>query len=136
MSSKCIFLTVVPSFNRTCGQNQLGILLFNIIVIKSHCKLQVLVEVAETVFTTLGKPEMDLQPWEVVKHSPPELQRQMNGYACGFFVLHAMRVIGNSESLSSVTNNQTANVRREILDLISNHLSYDLSSCPTTYLIS
>ncbi|KAJ7811975.1 hypothetical protein B0H13DRAFT_2383525 [Mycena leptocephala] len=34
-----------------------------------------LVEVAETVFTTLGKPEMNLQPWEAVKHSPPKLQR-------------------------------------------------------------
>ncbi|KAJ6563697.1 hypothetical protein DFH09DRAFT_1278913 [Mycena vulgaris] len=81
-----------------------------------------LVEVAETIFTTLGKPGMDLAPWKVTHHSPPELQRQMNVYACGFFVIHAMRAIGNHESISTVTNDKTATVRSETLDMILENL--------------
>ncbi|KAJ6579492.1 hypothetical protein DFH09DRAFT_1445551 [Mycena vulgaris] len=81
-----------------------------------------LVEVGETVFTTLGKPVMDLAPWPVVNHSPSELHRQMNAWACGFFVIHCMRTIGNGESLSVVTNDQTANVKSETLDLVIKYL--------------
>ncbi|KAJ7021425.1 hypothetical protein C8F04DRAFT_1402989 [Mycena alexandri] len=81
-----------------------------------------LVEVVETVFTMLGKQDMNLEPWDVIKHSPSELQRQMNGYACGFFTIHAMRVIGNSESLLTVTNDETPRVRSEILNLIHQNL--------------
>ncbi|KAJ7511549.1 hypothetical protein B0H11DRAFT_2268643 [Mycena galericulata] len=82
-----------------------------------------LVELAETVFTMLGQPKMDVAPWPVLKHSPPELQRQMNGYACGFFVIHAMRAIGNGESITTVTNDQTTKIRSETLDLIHHNLS-------------
>ncbi|KAF8200490.1 hypothetical protein K438DRAFT_2110609 [Mycena galopus ATCC 62051] len=74
-----------------------------------------LVEVAETIFMTLGKPEIDLEPWDVMRHSPSLLQRQMNGFACGFFVIHAMRVVGNGESVSSVTNDQTAKLTPYLL---------------------
>ncbi|KAJ7836006.1 hypothetical protein B0H13DRAFT_1913303 [Mycena leptocephala] len=81
-----------------------------------------LVEVAETVFTTLGKPEIDLEHWDVMKHSPSLLQRQMNGFACGFFVIHGMRVVGNGESVACVTNDQTAKVKSETLDLIKDNL--------------
>jgi hypothetical protein len=45
-------------------------------------------------------------------------------YACGFFVIHTLRVIGNGESLSCVTNDQTAKVRSETLDLIRDNLPY------------
>jgi hypothetical protein len=76
------------------------------------------VELAETIFTFLGKAEQDLEPWKVLSHSPPELQCQMNDYACGFFTIHAIRALGNGEPLSTVTNDQTDNVRSEILDLI------------------
>jgi Ulp1 family protease len=86
--------------------------------------LQALVEVAETVFTTLGKPEIDLEPWDVMRHSPSLLQRQMNGFACGFFVIHGMRVVGNGESVACVTNDQTAKVKSETLDLIKDSLPY------------
>ena len=82
-------------------------------------------ELAETVFTTLGKPDMDLEPWKVSKHSPSELQLQMNGYACGFFLIHAMGATGNGESLSSVTNDLTPKVRNDELDLLLENLSYD-----------
>ncbi|KAJ6503931.1 hypothetical protein C8R45DRAFT_924266 [Mycena sanguinolenta] len=81
-----------------------------------------LVEVAETVFTTLGRPEINLEPWAVIKHSPPPLQRQMNGFSCGFFVIHAMCVVGNGESLSAVTNDQTRKVKSDTLDLIKDNL--------------
>ncbi|KAJ7150791.1 hypothetical protein C8R46DRAFT_1229727 [Mycena filopes] len=82
-----------------------------------------LVEVVETVFTTIGVPGVNVEPWDVIKHSPPELQRQMNGYACGFFSLHVIRVIGNGESLDTVTNDATPRVRREILELIYENLA-------------
>ncbi|KAJ7751325.1 hypothetical protein DFH07DRAFT_774922 [Mycena maculata] len=82
-----------------------------------------LVELAETVFTTLGQPSINLAPWPVRQHDPPELQRQMNGYACGFFVIHAMRAIGNGESISTVTNDQTPRVHSETLDLVLGNLS-------------
>jgi hypothetical protein len=80
------------------------------------------VEVVETVFTTLGKDEVNLEPWKVVHHSPAELQRQMNNWACGFFVIHAMRAVGNGESIHTVTNDQTAKVRSQTLDLIFENL--------------
>ncbi|KAJ6608848.1 hypothetical protein B0H10DRAFT_1955071 [Mycena sp. CBHHK59/15] len=66
-------------------------------------------EVGETVFTTLKQPNMDLACWKVIKHAPPELQCQMNGWACGFFIIHAMDVVGNGKSISDVTNDQTEN---------------------------
>lgn len=79
---------------------------------------------------------MDLEPWAVVKHSPPELQRQMDGYSCGFFVIHGMRVVGESESLSRVTNDQTVKVRSDTLNLILNNLAYVPFSLHSTGLIS
>ncbi|KAJ7082107.1 hypothetical protein C8R44DRAFT_992225 [Mycena epipterygia] len=83
----------------------------------------VLVELAETVFTTLGQLSMNLEPWPVFKHSPPELQRQMNGYACGFFVIHAMCVVGNGQPISAVINDATEKIRNDTLDTILANLS-------------
>jgi hypothetical protein len=96
---------------------------------------QALVEVGETVFTTLGKPEINLEPWDIVKHSPSLLQCQMNGFACGFFVIHAIQVIGNGESVSSVTNDQTAQVKSETLDPIKDNLPYVFFSLKSQFLI-
>ncbi|KAJ6556903.1 hypothetical protein B0H10DRAFT_1967530 [Mycena sp. CBHHK59/15] len=70
-----------------------------------------LVEVGETVFTTLKQPSMDLASWKVIKHTPPKLQRQMNGWACGFIIIHAMDVVGNGKSISDVTKDQTENTQ-------------------------
>jgi hypothetical protein len=95
---------------------------------------QALVEVGETVFTTLGKPEINLEPWDVMKHSPSLLQCQMNGFACGFFI-HAIQVIRNGESVSSVTNDQTAKVKSETLDLIEDNLPYVYFSLKSQFLI-
>ncbi|KAJ7041877.1 hypothetical protein C8F04DRAFT_1390777 [Mycena alexandri] len=76
-----------------------------------------LVELAETVFTTLGR-EINLEPWPVIKHSPSELHRQMDGHSCGFFAIYGIRVIGNGEDLASVTQSQMPTARRQTLDLI------------------
>ncbi|KAJ7073695.1 hypothetical protein C8F01DRAFT_1224581 [Mycena amicta] len=67
-----------------------------------------LVEVVETVFTFLGQHTMDVTPWQLVKHSPPPLLRQLNDWSCGFFVIDAMQVAGRGEDISTVTNQKTA----------------------------
>jgi hypothetical protein len=59
----------------------------------------------------------------------------MNGFACGFFVIHAMRVVGNGESLSVVTNDQTAKVKSETLNLIKDNLPYAYFSLKSQLLI-
>lgn len=86
-------------------------------------KLQALVENVETVFTALGRMEVDVQPWKFFSHSPTELHRQMNGYACGFFLIHAMRAIINGDALSTITDDQTSKVKSDTLDLILDNIS-------------
>ncbi|KAJ7147344.1 hypothetical protein C8R46DRAFT_1359850 [Mycena filopes] len=81
-----------------------------------------LVEVAETVFTTLGHFEMDLAPWPVKTHSPSELHRQMDGHSCGFFSIDGMRVIGDGGDLASVTQTRIPEVQRQTLDLICQNI--------------
>ncbi|KAJ7714729.1 hypothetical protein B0H16DRAFT_1807499 [Mycena metata] len=75
-----------------------------------------IVEVAETVFTTLGRPDMNLEPWPVIKHSPSELHRQMDGHSCGFFLIGGIRVIGNGQDLSSITQDGMLRVRRDTIN--------------------
>ncbi|KAJ7601957.1 hypothetical protein DFH06DRAFT_1399828, partial [Mycena polygramma] len=52
-----------------------------------------LLELGETVYATLGTPTVNWELWKPFLHSPPELERQMNGWACGFFVIQGMTVI-------------------------------------------
>ncbi|KAJ7026886.1 hypothetical protein C8F04DRAFT_1296018 [Mycena alexandri] len=66
-----------------------------------------IVELAETIFTALGRPDMNLEPWPVIKHSPSELHRQMDGHSC---------------DLSSTTQGEMLRVRRDTLDLIYENL--------------
>ncbi|KAJ7742173.1 hypothetical protein DFH07DRAFT_980597 [Mycena maculata] len=82
-----------------------------------------LLELGDTIYATLGYPKFDWEPWSRVLHSPPELGRQMNSWACGFFVIHAMRVVANGDDIQSVTNTETERVREESLALVLDNLS-------------
>ncbi|KAJ7830550.1 hypothetical protein B0H14DRAFT_2593219 [Mycena olivaceomarginata] len=46
---------------------------------------QALLELGDTVYATLGHMQVNWELWKWVLHSPSELERQMNGWACGFF---------------------------------------------------
>ncbi|KAJ7746788.1 hypothetical protein DFH07DRAFT_1038081 [Mycena maculata] len=81
-----------------------------------------LLELGDTIYATLGYPKFDWEPWSRVLHSPPELGRQMNSWACGFFVIHAMRVVANGDDIQSVTNTETERVREESLALVLDNL--------------
>ncbi|KAJ7243493.1 hypothetical protein C8J57DRAFT_1243438 [Mycena rebaudengoi] len=85
---------------------------------------QALTELGQTVYLALGKRDMDLPSWNVLKHSPSELQRQMNGWACGFFVIDAINAVASGESTVIVANDRTVRVQKETLDLILTNLAF------------
>ncbi|KAK6988773.1 hypothetical protein R3P38DRAFT_2804240 [Favolaschia claudopus] len=78
-----------------------------------------LLELGDTVYATLGHMKIDWSLWKMVLHSPPELERQMNDWACGFFVIHAMKCLADGTEIEKVTNKETENVRDNTLALVT-----------------
>ncbi|KAJ6562791.1 hypothetical protein DFH09DRAFT_1082751 [Mycena vulgaris] len=79
-------------------------------------------ELRETVYAYLGVLDVNLAPWKVHHDSPSPLMRQMNGWACGLFTIHAIRVVSNGESTAAVTNEHTERVKAETLGMILDNL--------------
>ncbi|KAJ7430573.1 hypothetical protein B0H11DRAFT_1942811 [Mycena galericulata] len=61
-------------------------------------------------------------PWKVHHDSPPVLMRQMNGWAFGFFTIHAIQVVAKGQSTTVVTNERTDHIQKETLEMILNNL--------------
>ncbi|KAJ7194862.1 hypothetical protein GGX14DRAFT_359779 [Mycena pura] len=76
-----------------------------------------LLELGDTVYATLGPATVDWEIWKRVLHSPPELERQMNGWACGFFVIHGMTALADGSGIETVVNSETERVREGALKL-------------------
>ncbi|KAJ7194118.1 hypothetical protein GGX14DRAFT_404900 [Mycena pura] len=81
-----------------------------------------LVELAEAVYAYLGVLNVNLEPFKTRYQSPPPLMRQINSWACGFFVIDAMLLLAKGESTAGVTNENTERVKAHALDLILNNL--------------
>jgi hypothetical protein len=89
--------------------------------------IQALTELGESVYAYLGVLDVNLAPWRVRHDSPSPLMCQMNGWACGFFTIHAMQLIANGESTAAVTNEHTERIQKESLEMILNNLQYSIS---------
>ncbi|KAJ7837146.1 hypothetical protein B0H13DRAFT_1912627 [Mycena leptocephala] len=83
-----------------------------------------LLELGDTIYATLGQMEIDWEPWKRVLHAPSELDRQMNSWACGFFVIHAMKALVDGSGIESVTNSETGRIKEETLALIMDNIRY------------
>ncbi|KAJ7812191.1 hypothetical protein B0H14DRAFT_3753374 [Mycena olivaceomarginata] len=81
-----------------------------------------LLELGDTVYATLGRMEVDWEPWKRVLHSPDELDRQMNNWACGLFVIHAMKSLADGIGIKGVKNGETERVRESTLKLVLDNL--------------
>jgi hypothetical protein len=46
----------------------------------------------------------------------------MNGWACDFFTIHAMKVLANGQSTVAITNEHTEHIQKETLDMILGNL--------------
>jgi hypothetical protein len=57
----------------------------------------------------------------------------MNGWACGFFVIHGMMSVTDGPGIETVTNRETERVREKSLKLVLNNLPYVIFDRP--YLI-
>ncbi|KAJ7362730.1 hypothetical protein DFH08DRAFT_950966 [Mycena albidolilacea] len=81
-----------------------------------------LLELGDTVYATLGYMQVDWELWKRVLHSSSELERQMNGWACGFFVIHGMMSVTDGSGIETVTNRGTERVREKSLKLVFDNL--------------
>ncbi|KAJ6469868.1 hypothetical protein C8R45DRAFT_937507 [Mycena sanguinolenta] len=83
-----------------------------------------LLELGDTVYATLGHLQIDWEPWRRVLHSPPEFERQMNNWACGFFVIHGMCVLAEGSGIENVKDSETERVREKTLKLVVDNIAY------------
>jgi hypothetical protein len=91
---------------------------------------QALLELGDTVYATLGCMEVDWEPWMRVLHSPNELDRQMNNWACGLFVIHAIKSLADGIGIKGVKNGETERVWESTLKLVLDNLWYFALYCP------
>lgn len=60
--------------------------------------------------------------------SPSELQRQMDSWSCGLFVILAMTLVAADQSPASAVNELIKDVRHDALKLLLNETRYDFVS--------
>jgi hypothetical protein len=116
-----IYLMDLLSSIPTPGLNQQVFTALGVITRFIICP-QALTELAESVYAYLGLLDINLGPWKVYYDAPTPLMRQMNGWACGFFTIHAMQVIANGGSIAAVTNEHTERIQTETSEMILNNL--------------
>jgi hypothetical protein len=85
-------------------------------IIKTTTKL--LLEVADKILDTLGAELNQWNRWTRVLSSPSELQRQMDGWSCGIFVMLAMQLCSRGESPTHATNDLIPDMRNDVLTLL------------------
>jgi hypothetical protein len=79
---------------------------------------KLLLDIADKILDTISSESIQWDGWTRVLFSPPELQRQMDGWSCGIFVMLAMQLCSRGESLASATNELIPEMCNDVLTLL------------------
>ena len=79
---------------------------------------QLFLEVADKILETIGSESIEWDRWTRLLSSPGELQRQMDGWSCGIFVMLAMKLSSMGETLANATNDRIPDTRNDVLRLL------------------
>jgi len=79
---------------------------------------QVALKVFERIRETLGAPKIDFEKWRQKVFYPSALQRQMDGWACGLFLLMAMRARAKKTGFECVIDDAKEEMREVVLEAL------------------
>ena len=76
------------------------------------------INVVEQIRIYLEAPKIDFSGWVRKVLYPPPLQRQMDGWACGLFLLMAMRACAMKTGFEQVIDDAKEEMRTEVLEAL------------------
>lgn len=83
----------------------------------------------------LNADAIDWDKWERKLTSPHELQRQMDNWACGIFVMLAIKLLVEGNPLTEATNDRIESMRQEALHILLEETRSVNICCDTMLLI-
>lgn len=82
-------------------------------LIRQQLLLKVIKKVLE--YAKKDVPDFKKKPWEQRIYSPTALQRQMDSWSCGLFLLMAMWAYTTKEGFEQVCNDEKEKMRAKVL---------------------
>jgi len=73
------------------------------------------IKVVDRIREHLKAPRVDFEYWAQKVLYPPPLQRQMDGWACGLFILMAMKACALKNGFEQVIDDAREEMREEVL---------------------
>jgi hypothetical protein len=79
-----------------------------------------LLKIVDRIASFLGtsRPDWSGGQWKRRLYSPPELQRQLDSWSCGLFVLMAISAIKQRVSFQAVTDDLKLEMRDKVLEIL------------------
>lgn len=68
----------------------------------------------------IAAPEVNFEdkPWRRQLHFPSQMQRQMDNWACGLFLMMAMKPCAEDRGFEDVTDDLKEEMKREVLSIL------------------